>query len=121
MEEIPLPAGPLLYKTGFNERQSFIAAELDAEGTINIFIREDERITLDLGPAVLSGYMRVGDSLWPLPLGSTFDRLDGKFYWQPGPGFIGTYEFVFFYGHGTQGKKKNKIFIRILPKFRLLK
>ena len=40
-----------------------------------------------------TGYLRVGDALNPLPIGS---RLDGNvFTWSPAPGFVGSYDFVF--------------------------
>jgi hypothetical protein len=42
-----------------------------------------------------SGFLKVGDSLKPLPTGSTLDTVEGVFYWQVGPGFYGTYELVF--------------------------
>ncbi|MCP4214126.1 MAG: hypothetical protein GY765_05695 [bacterium] len=41
------------------------------------------------------GYLQVGDQLRPLPIGSTLDAERGIFYWQPGHGFIGTYNLVF--------------------------
>jgi len=43
----------------------------------------------------LEGYLMVGDKLRGLPIGSTLDTGKGIFYWQPGPGFIGEYSFVF--------------------------
>jgi hypothetical protein len=30
-----------------------------------------------------------------LPVGSSFDQAAGTFVWQPGPGFLGEYRFVF--------------------------
>jgi len=41
------------------------------------------------------GYLVVGEKLRPLPIGSTLDSERGIFYWQPGPGFLGPYDFVF--------------------------
>jgi hypothetical protein len=41
------------------------------------------------------GYLMVGNQLKQLPIGSTLDTQRGIFYWQPGPGFIGEYRFVF--------------------------
>ncbi len=32
--------------------------------------------------------------LKPLPIGASFDPVDGVLYWQPGPGFLGEYTFV---------------------------
>jgi hypothetical protein len=46
------------------------------------------------GP-IYCGYLVVGNELKPLPIGSTLDSERGIFYWQSGPGFLGTYDFVF--------------------------
>jgi hypothetical protein len=40
------------------------------------------------------GYLVVNGELRALPIGSSLDP-KGTFYWQPGPGFFGTYRFVF--------------------------
>jgi hypothetical protein len=40
-------------------------------------------------------YLNTGGRLRPLPIGSTFNAERDIFYWQPGPGFIGQYNFVF--------------------------
>ena len=50
-----------------------------------------DRIELRLGPGegTLTGYMRVGTELGPLPIGSQLDDATGTFGWQPGVGFVG--------------------------------
>jgi hypothetical protein len=71
---------------------------------VRIEIREVERVELILdaetfygkgGESRFSGYLAVGDDLRPLPVGSSLDRSGGVLTWHPGPGFIGTYRFVF--------------------------
>jgi hypothetical protein len=52
-----------------------------------------------------SAYQVVGDDLRPLPIGSTFDTGRGILYWQPGPGFIGEYVFVFLDGLSPAQRK----------------
>lgn len=88
MEEILMRVKPIRFKKGYNDNQFYKQASFDSEDIININIREDELITLDLGFYMSSGYLIVGDSMMPLPIGSTLDTLNGKFYWQPGPGFF---------------------------------
>jgi hypothetical protein len=71
----------------------------DMEGRLRIDIRELERVEVnfadkDAGTA-WQGYSKVGDELRELPIGTTLDAAQGILYWQPGPGFIGDYEFVF--------------------------
>jgi len=67
---------------------------------ISITTNIAQGITLDLNPdqrpgAHYTGYLKVGDELRPLPVGSTLDAEYSIFYWQPGPGFIGQYNLVF--------------------------
>lgn len=59
--------------------------------------------------------MKQGDTLKPLPIGSTFDRENAIFYWIPGPGFLGTYELVFIETCPFQAMKKT-VEITILPR-----
>ncbi len=48
----------------------------------------------------------------PLPVGATFDPVDGVLFWQPGPGFLGEYEIVI----GDKFRKVKRILrIRIHP------
>jgi hypothetical protein len=42
-----------------------------------------------------SAFLLVGSELRPLPIGTTFDAERGVLYWQPGPGFLGDYDFIF--------------------------
>ena len=39
--------------------------------------------------------MVKGSELAALPAGSFLDKKTGEFFWQPGPGFVGSYDFVF--------------------------
>jgi hypothetical protein len=41
------------------------------------------------------GYETVNDGRLSAPAGSFLDRRSGEFFWHPGMGFVGTYEFVF--------------------------
>ncbi|HLP60506.1 MAG TPA: hypothetical protein VK186_16820, partial [Candidatus Deferrimicrobium sp.] len=73
-------------------------------GIITIEIRELERLVIHFPASVINRSL--------LPIGSTLDSKKGIFYWQPGPGFIGNYEFVF---TNNKGKHTNQININILP------
>ncbi len=59
-----------------------------------------ERLLVTLGEAdepcagTWAGYLVSGERLDDLPVGAAIDRT-GTFYWQPGPGFIGTFELLF--------------------------
>jgi hypothetical protein len=93
----------------------------DEKGFVNIEIKELERIEIRLGalqadPGRYSGYQVVGGKLKPLPIGATLNAARGVFYWQPGPGFIGEYRFVFIKEVQAGGFKKQNIKIVINPK-----
>jgi hypothetical protein len=64
-----------------------------------------------------AGFLIIGDAVKPLPIGSTLDVSKGIFYWQPGPGFIGEYRFVFIEKGQNGGFEKKMIKIVIEPKF----
>jgi len=62
------------------------------------------------------GYLVVGNQLRELPIGTTIDKDRGVFYWQPGPGFVGEYRFVFI-GKNDEGRYTRKnIVVNIKPK-----
>jgi hypothetical protein len=65
----------------------------------DVRIAEMERLELAVGgtdkDATYSAYRVVDGQLRLLPVGSTFDSTKGAFYWQPAPGFIGDYDFLF--------------------------
>jgi hypothetical protein len=44
--------------------------------------------------ATYAGYLVANGELRPLPTGSSLDP-GGTFYWQPGPGYFGSYRLVF--------------------------
>jgi hypothetical protein len=55
---------------------------------------------VELPLAATTGYQLVNGERRPLPIGSSLKR--GVFYWQPGPGFLGDYHFVFENKDGTE-------------------
>ncbi len=64
-----------------------------------------------------SGYLAVSGQLRELPIGSTLDTDRGRFLWQPGPGFVGRYEFVFILTdvHGNEARKN--VTVTIMPRY----
>jgi hypothetical protein len=66
-------------------------------GIITIDTEELERVEVHF-PGVIC-------TASPLPVGSTLDTQRGIFYWQPGPGFIGDYEYEFINVEGTNTTK----------------
>jgi hypothetical protein len=105
-------------KRGLNRNLEPNEVYPDDNGNITIEIEELERVVIHVGemPGLYSGYQLSGEELRPLPPGSTFDVVRGVFYWGPGPGFVGNYEFVFFDRFNNRLKK---VTINILPKYSL--
>jgi len=66
-----------------------------------------------------TGYLKFQDELRPLPIGSTLDADRGVFYWQPGPGFLGEYEFVFIRQSPASQKEKIRVKVFVKPKFEI--
>ena len=76
----------------------------DARGRVTVTAEELDRIELHVG-ANTAGYLRVGDELEPLPIGSHLTPA-GVFTWAPGVGFVHAYDFVF---AGPAGRRDVRI------------
>lgn len=59
-------------------------------------------------------YALIGEQLRDLPIGASFDGRAGVLTWQPGPGFVGEYVFVFVTNDGANPTRKT-IVITVLP------
>jgi hypothetical protein len=120
ISELPLDdPDPIIFKRGLGDYRRECALETDANGLYHIRIKELEPIAVDFPgyTTLIAGYMLVGKELRSLPIGSTLDLEAGKFYWQPGPGFVGEYRFVFIEKNRNKKMSKRNIFIRLSPKF----
>ena len=76
---------------------------------------ELDRIELQLstaGGGKVAGFMRVGKTLQPLPVGSRLDTSTGLFTWSPGVGFVGSYDLVFL--RGTAGQRVTRQEVRVI-------
>ncbi|MGE5343628.1 MAG: BACON domain-containing protein [Candidatus Omnitrophota bacterium] len=88
-----------------------------------IEIKELERVEIDLSKEMglsdthIQGYLLVGHQLRKLPIGSTLDQEKGIFYWQPGPGFVGEYRFVFIGKDDRDQTITKNIIIHIQPAY----
>ncbi len=91
----------------------------DNSGTARINLKELERVEIHLGENItsLQGYMVMESQLRDLPIGSTLDLKTGKFYWIPGPGYIGTYLLVFVIEETSGQCYRRKVEITIEPKY----
>ena len=93
---LPVSFEPRKVMKGFSLKTEPEVLQPDNYGTIQIEIREVERIEVELGKSeTIRGYQIVGDELRSLPIGSTLDQRNGTFSWMPGPGFLGTHDLLF--------------------------
>jgi hypothetical protein len=123
---------PVYLRRGFRDSGSHEVVSPDERGLRTVAIEELGRLVIALDspealPSALgkravrtsgksgrwAGYLVVGNELRPLPIGSTLDAQSGIFYWQPSPGFLGTYSFIFV--DGRTGMKKS-VAVTVRPK-----
>jgi len=120
IEHIPVnDSGSIKVKRGLRCNSLPKIVNTNEKGIFNIKIKELERIDVGFSSEStrIEGYTIVGDQLRSLPIGSTLETKPGNFYWQPGPGFIGDYHFVFI-ETGKDGKvSKKNIIVRVESKF----
>ena len=102
LKYIQIDSSPILYEEGYALNKECKQLNMNELNRFTIESKELERIEIHLSrdkeeKSVCEnrGYLISGEILKPLPPGSTFDKKENIFYWQPGPGFSGKYEFVF--------------------------
>jgi len=100
--------GIITVETGELQR---VVIHLDGDGTSGIDNSRPDPVS-HVSPTDSYIYLNTYGRLRPLPIGSTFDAERDILYWQPGPGFIGEYNFVFI-KKGPDGEWQKKI-IRVV-------
>ena len=85
---------PIWGRRGFDPYAAFESFEPGSDGVVAIEIPELGRVELWLGHGAAGELMTPGGRA-PLPIGSHLDADSGRFTWNPGAGFVGTYDFVF--------------------------
>jgi hypothetical protein len=63
-----------------------------------------------------TGYLRVGNDLAALPVGSRLNEMTGRFTWSAGVGFIGHYDLVFIRWTGERAVARQEVRIIIAAK-----
>ncbi len=91
----------------------------DSQGIIHIRCQELERIDIQVSQVGIEveGYMMVGNRLMNLPVGSSLEKMGGRFRWLPGPGFVGAYSLVFVETNKYGEKSRKNFLVTIEPKF----
>ncbi len=83
---------PLVGRRGFDLTAPLRTWRVNAHGVAVVQAEELDRLELQVGAT--AGALRTPAGIRPLPVGSDLDPA-GVFTWQPGVGFVGTYDFVF--------------------------
>ncbi|MCP5050167.1 MAG: hypothetical protein GY940_23580 [bacterium] len=102
--------GPVAVKRGYGKDEPLRIVDPGNDDT-TIIIKPLERVEVHFFPWKGNGNVI---NLSPLPIGSTLDMEKGVFYWQPGPGFWGLYEFTFSVNREEHVTMKKVIRIKIL-------
>jgi hypothetical protein len=118
------PPEALFLQRGYNPTRELETLSPDENGRFTIEIKELERLIIYLevldtpgDPGHYQGCLVNGDELKPLPIGSTLDAVRGIFYWQPGPGFLGTFRLVFIETDSQGNLAKKNIWVTIIPQY----
>jgi hypothetical protein len=100
VDSATLERSPLAGRRGFDLTVPLQSYAVGADGRARMHGEELDRLEVRLAgdgarDARYAGYARVNGDLSPLPIGSHLDTATGVFTWQPGPGFVRDYDFVF--------------------------
>ena len=117
--DLPASNVPVYTRSGFDPSASIELVQTDGNGVSHVTTTAASRFALTLGPPLsgdndgYEGYLVANGRLMALPAGAFLDRRSGDFYWQPGVGFIGTYELVFIRNDGGV-RSRLRVAIRIV-------
>ncbi|MCP4216162.1 MAG: BACON domain-containing protein, partial [bacterium] len=118
LSQLPLDnRGPVSVSKGYNGRQKRVRP--GKSGMVTVESRECERVVISFFNESTAGEAGKVNSrvrnISDLPIGSTLNADTGMFYWLPGPGFVGQYEFDFAISDGGKAMKRKRVKINIRP------
>ncbi len=116
---LPIDPAPILGRRSWNPDAPWLAYAVGASGRAVMRGEEIDRVELWLGEHPgerFSGYLRVGNDLAPLPVGSQLNATTGVFTWSPGVGFVGTYDLVFVRRAGGRAVARQDVRIILMAK-----
>jgi hypothetical protein len=97
---MPVGTVPIYVQKGFEANASLEITENRQTAQSVVTAEELGIVRVTIGGAIdgdggYEGYLLKEGRLGAMPIGSFLDRRSGEFFWQPGVGFVGTYELVF--------------------------
>jgi hypothetical protein len=111
---------PAYVQSGFTVNAPMEMVESESSAPARVKTEELGLVRVALGSPVSAdtdgyeGYMVKGSELAALPAGSFLDKRTGEFFWQPGPGFVGSYDFVFVRS-GNGARTRTRLSVDIAP------
>ncbi len=122
LDAVPATSQPAYVQKGFETNAPMDIVDIETEGAApRVKTEELGLVRVTIGPGVsgdadgFEGYLVKGSELAALPAGSFLDRTSGEFFWQPGPGFVGSYDFVFV-RTGNGAKSRTSLGVDIAPR-----
>jgi hypothetical protein len=116
---LPLETSPLAGRRSWDAETPWRNHGAGRTGRVVLRGEELDRFELALGEhpgETYAGYLRVGERLRPLPIGSHLERQTGAFTWSPGVGFVGTYDLVFVRSAGSRTIGRREVRFILQPK-----
>ena len=98
-------------RRGFAMDAPFRRYPVGDDGRVTLQSEELDRI--EINTRATEGFLVVGSELKPLPIGSRLDPASGIFVWQPGVGFVGSYDLAFV-RPSAQGQRASRQDVRIV-------
>jgi hypothetical protein len=119
LADVPLETSPFAGRRSWDAETPWRSYEAGRTGRAVLRGEEIDRFELALGAhpgETYAGYLRVGDRLRQLPIGSRLEPQTGAFTWSPGVGFVGTYDLVFVRSAGARRLARREVRFILQPK-----
>jgi hypothetical protein len=119
LDSVPVDPSSIVARRSWDPEAPWRAYAVGRSDRIVVRGEEIDRFEIELGAHAgerYTGYVRVGEELSPLPIGSQLDAKTGRFTWSPGVGFVGTYDLVFVRSTGEQRVARREVRFILQPK-----
>jgi hypothetical protein len=112
----PLARSRIRGRRGFDLSVPVQSYPIDDRGRATMLGEELDRLEIQLDGSGYTGYMRIGDDLGALPIGSHLDPTTGVFTWAPGAGFVNGYDLVFVRRAQGIAQDRHEVQVVLAPK-----
>jgi subtilisin family serine protease len=119
LDSVPVDPSSIVARRSWDPEAPWRPYAVGRSDRIVVRGEEIDRFELELGAHSgerYTGYVRVGEELNPLPIGSRLNADTGAFTWSPGVGFVGTYDLVFVRSSGEKMVARRELRFILQPK-----